>query len=202
MEKLRRIIYGLILVIAFSTVTSAQLVQLGLGGGLTSITSPSQFNGSIESGGFNFNDNYHFTIGAKFNIPLAPIIPMAFLDYHILRGSGSVAGSARNTSLSILSFGAEGEYFFLPLPFIKPYLLADIAYNSFGQLQYNIGSDSTFIQLSHTNFGVALGIGAEITILPKIDFDVSAKYNLFNLTARQSGEEILRAFTLNVVMLF
>ncbi|MGD1006246.1 MAG: outer membrane beta-barrel protein [Ignavibacteriaceae bacterium] len=200
MRKSIIFISGLFLFIIFSSVSSAQLVQLGLGGGLTDITAPSIYKGSVTNADFGFSDNYHFTIMAKFNIPLAPVIPAVFLDYHILRGGGTYNDTSISTSLYILSFGAEGEYFILPLPFIKPYILADLSCNSFSQLELDIGTGS-YVQLSHTNLGGAIGIGAEITFLPKIDFDVSAKYNLYNLTGRQ-GEEIVRALTVNIVMLF
>jgi len=201
MRKLTTVILGLFLFILFSSVTSAQLIRLGLGGGLTDITAPSIYKGSVANANYGFSDNYHFTIMAKFNIPLAPITPAAFLDYHILRGSGTYADTAINTSLYILSFGAEGEFFVLPLPFVKPYILADLAYNSFSQLQLDIGS-SSYVQSSHTNIGGALGIGTEITFLPKIDLDVSAKYNWYNLTGRINGQEAVNAFTVNVVLLF
>jgi len=201
MRKLKTLILGLFLFFLLSTITSAQIVQLGLGGGLTELTSPSIYKGSISSADYGFSGNYHFTIMAKFNIPLAPVTPAAFLDYHILRGSGTYNDTAVSTSLSILSFGAEGQFYLLPLPFLKPYVLVDLSYNSFSQLQLNIGSDS-YVQLSHTNIGGALGLGAVFTLLPKIDFDVSAKYNFYNLTGRVNGQEYVKAFTLNVIMLF
>jgi len=191
----------MIMFILFSSLTSAQIVQMGLGGGITQITTPKLFTDKVENTGYGFNGNYHFTILAKFNLPLSPVTPEAFLDYHILRGSGTFQDTAVSTSLSILSFGAEGEYYFLPLPYLKPYVLADLSYNSFSQLQLNIGSDS-FVQLSHSNIGGALGLGTVISVLSKIDFDLSVKYNIYNLTGRQSGDEIVRALTINIVMLF
>lgn len=201
MSKSITVIWGLFLFLLFSSVTSAQLVQLGLGGGLTDITAPSIYKGSVANADYGFSDNYHFTILAKFNIPFAPVTPAAFLDYHIIRGSGAYNDTSISTSLYILSFGAEGEYFIFPLPFLKPYLLADLSFNSFSQLELDIGN-SSFVQLSHTNIGGAVGIGTEITFFPTIDFDVSAKYNLYNLTGRQAGEEMVRAITVNVVLLF
>jgi hypothetical protein len=138
---------------------------------------------------------------AKINIPFSPVTPAAFLDYHILRGSGTYNDTSVNTSLYILSFGAEAEYFLLPLPFVKPYILVDLSSNTFSQLELDI-ADNSYVQLSHTNIGGAVGIGTEIKFLPKIDFDISAKYNVYNLTGRLSGEEMVKALTINVVMLF
>jgi hypothetical protein len=201
MRKSIILFFGLFAFILFSSVSSAQIFRLGLGGGLTEITAPSIYKGSIENADFGFTNNYHFTIIAKFNLPLAPISPAAFLDYHLLRGSGTYNDTAVSTSLSILSFGAEGAFYILPLPFVKPYILVDLSYNSFSQLQLDIGSDS-YVQLSHSNIGGAIGIGGEFTVLPKIDIDVSAKYNFYNLMGRKSGEEMIKAFTFNVVLLF
>jgi len=191
----------LIMLFTFATLSSAQIVQMGLGGGLTQVTTPKLYTDKVENTGYGFNDNFHFTILAKFNIPTSVVTPEAFLDYHILRGTGTYQDTAISTSLSILSLGAEGEYYFLPLPNLKPYVLADLSYNSFSQLQLNIGSES-FVQLSHSNIGGALGLGTVLSVLPKIDFDLSVKYNIYNLTGRQSGDEIVRAVTINIIMLF
>ncbi|MDR3628635.1 MAG: outer membrane beta-barrel protein [Ignavibacteriaceae bacterium] len=191
----------LFLFMLFSTISSAQIVQFGLGGGLTQITTPKLYTGSVANADYGFNGNYHFTILTKFNIPMSKVTPEAFLDYHILRGSGSYQDTAVSTSLSILSVGAEGEYFLFQLPGFKPYVLADLSYNNFSQLQLDIGSNS-YVQLSHSNIGGALGIGSEVTIMPKIDFDISAKFSYYNLTGRQSGDDVVRAFTLNIILLF
>ena len=201
MRKSIIFICGIFIFILFSSVSFARLIQLGLGGGLTDITSPSIFKGSIANADYGFSDNYHFTIMAKINIPFSPVTPAAFLDYHILRGSGTYNDTSVNTSLYILSFGAEAEYFLLPLPFVKPYILVDLSSNTFSQLELDI-ADNSYVQLSHTNIGGAVGIGTEIKFLPKIDFDISAKYNVYNLTGRLSGEEMVKALTINVVMLF
>jgi hypothetical protein len=201
MSKSLPVLWSLFVFILFSSISSAQLVQMGLGGGLTDITSPSLYNGSVSNADYGFTYNYHYTILAKFNIPFAPVIPVVYLDYHILRGSGIYDDTSISTSLYILSFGAEGQYFLFPLPFIKPYLLVDLSSNSFSQLELDIGSNS-YVQESHTNIGAAIGIGSEITFIPKIDFDVNVKYNLYNLTGRQSGEELVKSLTINLILMF
>ncbi|MCL5031252.1 MAG: porin family protein [Bacteroidetes bacterium] len=201
MKKFSKYCFVFLFFLFLSNIASAQLVRFGLGGGLTSLKSPDAFVNSIENNGLGFSNNYHLTAIVKFNFPLIPITPAAFIDYHILRGSGSRNSNNIETSLNIFSIGVEGELIIIPLPLVKPYVAADISYNKFGDLQETsqLGSGS---QPGMTRYGGALGVGAEITALPSIDLDLSIKYQLFNLVGKDSNESNINGITLNLILLF
>ncbi len=200
MKKLFFTGFAISVFIILSSTSNAQIIRLGLGGGLTLIKSPDAFTNSIENNGLGFTNNYHVTLLAKLDLPLIPITPAAFIDYHILRGSGSKNSQSVTTSLNILSFGVEVQWIILPIPLVKPYVAADIAYNHFGQME-ETSSQGTFQQSGMDRYGGAIGIGAIITALPVIDLDVSLKYHVLNLVGKDSGEDNINAITLNLILL-
>jgi len=188
-------------ILLISSISNAQLVKFGIGGGLTAINSPDIYTKSIGNGGYGFSSNYHFTALLKLDIPLVPITPGVFIDYHVLRGSGSTALGNVNTSQNIFTVGAEGQYNIFPLPFAKPYAEVDLAYNNFGDINYTDFS-GTYAMAGNSRFGAALGVGVVISAIPSMDLDVSAKYHFMNLVGKQSGESNINAATLNLILLF
>lgn len=197
MKKLTTILISLCFILMFTGLNKAQ-IKIGIGGGLTSIQSPNDFKTSISNGGKGFTGNYHYTIMAKLSLPLVPFTPAAFIDYHILRGSGSRGSSTLETSMNIFSLGLEGEFTLLPLPFLSPYICADVALNKFGQLE----ETGIANQAGISRTGVGLGVGAVLSILPKIDIDGSIKYQFMNLIGKSSSEGSINALTLNILLLF
>ena len=179
----------------------AQIIRMGIGGGLTTITSPSYYTDNISNGGFGFKDNYHLCVIAKLNLPLLPITPAIFIDYHYLNSSGQSDSGSVSYTQKIFSIGAEGEWYFLPLPLVKPYLLVNIAMNNFGELQKSV-SNQLYGQSSYTRYGAGIGVGAVLSVIPSMDLDISAKYHFMNLIGKKSNEEKINAFTLNLVLLF
>jgi hypothetical protein len=182
-----------------TNLSQAQL-RFGIGAGLTSITAPSGYTNSIADNGEGFGASFNFGAQIRLDIPLVPITPIFFADYHMLRGSGSLGPVTVNTSQNILSVGVEAEYILLPLPLIKPYISVEGAINNFGDLKEdtNLGSTSSG---SMSRFGGAIGIGSMITILPIFDLDVSLKYHFFNLIGKSSGEPGIDAFSLNLALI-
>ena len=191
----------LLLILLFSFPSKAQLVKFGIGGGLTAINSPDSLTKSISAGGLGFTSNYHFTVMAKLNIPLVPITPGIFIDYHYLKGSGTSTLGNVSTEQNIFSIGVEGQYNILPLPLVKPYAAVDIVYNHFGNLQIS-EAGYTYTFTGNNRYGAAIGIGALVTALPSIDLDVSLKYNFMNLIGKDSGESSINATTLNLILFF
>lgn len=191
----------LLLIIFISTPSKAQLIKFGIGGGLTSLSGPDSLTKSISNGGLGFTSNYHFTVMVKFDIPLVPITPGIFIDYHYLKGSGTNNAGNISTEQNIFSIGVEGQYNILPLPLVKPYAAIDIAYNHFGDLQVSEAS-AIFTSSGYNRYGAAIGIGAVVTAIPSIDLDVSLKYNFMNLVGKNSGEGSINATTLNLILFF
>jgi hypothetical protein len=201
MKKNIGLIFILSLFLLFSINVQAQSIRLGLGGGLTSLTSPNYYTDNISNGAYGFKGNYHFGLIAKLNIPLLPITPAVFIDYHYLNSSGKFDSAEVSYSQRIFSIGIEGEWDFLSLPVVKPYLLVNVALNNFGELNATT-SNQIFGQPSFTRYGAGFGIGTVLSVIPSMDLDLSAKYNFMNLVGKKSGEGSINAFTLNLLILF
>lgn len=202
MKYLKSILLVLLLLFFLPTLTNAQLIQLGAGGGLTQILAPEYYTNSVGDGGLGFTTEWNGGAIFKIGLPLLPITPRAYFLYHSLTGSGDLPTTNQNVenTQSISEIGIGLQYNFVPLPAgFDPYIALDIAYNSFSALEIN-GNEVSDSKVSR--FGGGIGLGTEITIIPIIDLDVYASYKMFNLTGKSDGEETVTAFTLDVFILF
>lgn len=200
MKKFTQFPILLCFILIFYNCSKAQ-IKIGLGGGLTSIQTPDAFKNDVSKGGLGFTGNYHFTAMAKLSLPLIPFTPAAFIDYHILRGSGTRNSYSVETSMNILSLGLEGELTLLPLPILSPYVCLDVTLNKFGQLE-ETSQLGSITQNGMSRYGAGVGVGAVLSILPKIDLDGSIKYQYLNLIGKNNGESNINALTINIIMLF
>ncbi len=192
----------IILLFIFSqSPADAQILRFGISGGLSSITSPDSYKNPVDQNGLGFGTNLHFGAQFRLDLPLVPLTPIIFLDYHLLRGDGQINGTKINNSQDILSAGIEGEYFVLPLPFVKPYISVNVALNSIGKLEEKSPLQTVTLP-GYTRYGGAIGIGTVITILPVINLDVSIKYQTLNLVGKGDGESNISMYNLNLAVIF
>ena len=148
----------------------------------------------------------------KLGLPLVPITPRAFILYHTLNGSEDLVdplekGTSINStnienSQSILSVGLGVQYGFIPVPVgVDPYLAIDLLYNKFGEFkQTTYGNEETFD--GESRFGLGLGVGAEISLIPVLNLDVLVSYQMMNLVGKEEGESSLSTITLDAFLLF
>ncbi len=199
----KSVIFGIIMLLfVFSqTSSNAQMLKLGISGGISSITSPNTYTNSVDQNGYGFGSNFHFGAQLRIDFPLVPITPIVFIDYHLLRGDGKRNDIQINNSQNIISIGVEGEYYILPLPFIKPYISLDVALNKIGELKEE-SPLGTSTQSGYSRFGGAIGIGTVVTILPLVDLDVSVKYQTLNLVGKSDGEGNISLVNLNLAVIF
>ena len=172
--------------------TNAQSINIGIGGGLTSVQSPSYYTDVA-----GFSSEYHIGIKGKLNFPLVPITPIAFVEYHFLRGSISTASGSADTKQNILSIGIGGEYSLIPGP-ISPYLGVDFEFNNLGDFEITDSNSVAGISRS----GLGLGAGVMIEILPVISLDASLKYQMLNLFGKIDNEETIGVINFNVAVFF
>lgn len=192
--------FGIIILLFLSqTETNAQIIRLGLNGGLTSISSPSYYTNSDN--GLGFGTNLHFGAQARIDLPLVPITPIVFVEYDILRGDGEINNVKLKDSQNILSIGVKGEYFILPLPLVKPYISLDVALNKIGALKMEAPRQTT-TSAGYTRYGGSIGIGTVITVLPMIDLDLSLKYQTLNLVGKSDGESNISLINLDLAVIF
>lgn len=177
-----------IVILIFGINSYGQGLKFGVGGGLSMVQSPDRLTNSAAEGGSGFGSEYHFGLKAKLSIPLVPVTPVGFLNYHLLSGDDDI-------SQSILSLGVGVNIELIPGP-LSPYGTIDLQYNSFGDTE--IGSQS-FDGYSRTGLGI--GAGIEFNLLPMVDLDLSAKYNMMNLMGKAENEETVGIITVNLTFM-
>jgi len=181
---------------------------VGVGGGLTQVLGPNSYTNDISNDGRGFSSEYNFGAIVKVGLPLIPITPRGFILYNSFNGSGTTPPSAffsehqTEYSQSITSFGIGAQFGFIPIPAgLDPYLSLDLVLNNFGDVTQTIdGNEQKFNGFKR--FGLQLGLGTEISIIPFINLDVFAGYNWYNLTGKEDGEETISAFVLDVFLMF
>jgi opacity protein-like surface antigen len=175
----------------------------GIGGGLSTVQAPDAYTNDLTSGGLGFSSGYHIGAKLKLSIPLFPLTPVGSIIYSHFSGDQSTPLGNIETSQSIWTIGAGAEYKLIPGP-LSPYLAADLEYNNFGDISVDAGNLPISISGagSRSRFGIAVGIGAELTILPVIGLDASIKYHFLNWIGKESGEETVSVLSYNLTVLF
>lgn len=199
---------SVLILLVFNANVQAQLVKVGVGGGLTQVLGPDNLTKDVSEDGAGYSSEYNLGIMVKLSLPLIPLTPRAFIIYNSLNGSGTFQPPAPaleqegEISQSITSFGAGVQYGFIPIPVgLDPYLSLDILLNNFGDLTTKVDGEEV-TSSGDTRFGLQIGVGTEITIIPLINLDVFAGYNLYNLTGKEDGEDTISALVLDLFVMF
>ncbi len=209
MKKNYVISFAVLFLVALPTFTSAQLIKIGAGGGLTQVLAPDGLTKDVSEGGLGYSTEWNAGIIGKVDLPLIPFTPRAFILYHSLSGSGSTPpelfkalqaeGDVEN-SQSILEIGLGAQYNFIPAPLgFDPYIALDLSFNSFGKSKVN---DVDIEGSDVSRFGGGIGVGTEISIIPVVNLDLYLSYKMFNLTGKEDGEETISAVTLDAFIIF
>jgi len=211
MKKFSIIFLSLYFIIIITNNVHAQLLSIGIGGGLTNVTGPDGFTKDVSDNGLGYSTEYNFGVVGKLGLPLIPITPRAIVIYHRFGGEGNrtpvlpKGNSVSETlefSQSILTLGAGVQYGFIPIPLgIDPYLSLDLTFNNFGE--FSTTTDGNEVKVDgNSRTGLQLGAGAEISIIPTINLDIFAGYNMFNLIGKEDGEETISAINLGIFLMF
>jgi len=179
MKKTNIFSFAVMFLLSIPTFTSAQLVKIGVGGGLTQVLAPESYTNY-------YSTEWNAGVIAKLDLPLLPITPRAFILYNSFWGED--ASSKAEGSLTIGEIGVGLQYNFIPLPAgFDPYIALDLELSRYQGLN---------------RFGAGVGLGTEINIIPILDLDVYACYKMFNLVGKSEVEETISALTLDVFILF
>jgi hypothetical protein len=191
------------------SLSHAQLVKIGAGGGLTQVLAPEGLTKDVSEGGLGYSTEWNLGLIGKVDLPLIPITPRAFILYHTLSGSGAnppelfkmaQAEDDVEYSQSIFEIGLGAQYNFIPAPLgFDPYIALDLSFNSFGKSKVN---DVEVPESSITRFGGGVGIGTEVTIVPVVNLDLYLSYKMLNLVGKETGEETISAVTLDAFIIF
>lgn len=192
----------------FVGISNAQGISFGATGGLTMVSGPDELTNDISDGGAGFSSAPHFGVKGRFSLPLIPLAITGQVLYTKFTGEGNTTvmgiNAAVETESSLLIFGVGAEYNFVPGP-ISPYAAFDIFYANSGDFKYTATamgttSEQTFDGENRT--GIGLGAGLKIGIIPLIDIDVSAKYNINNLIGKEDGEDTFSTINLSASVFF
>lgn len=206
--KKNYVLTGLVLILLLlPNFSSAQLVKIGAGGGITQVLAPDYFTNEVSDGGYGYSTELNFGLLGKVDLQMLPITPRVFIMYHLLSGSGEsspVFYGEPNVELtqSILEIGAGVQYNFVPLPAgFDPYIALDLGYFNIGKLSVN-GSEDIPLNETINRLGAGVGLGTEVTIIPLINLDFYLSYKMFNLTGKEDGEDTISAVTLDAFIIF
>ncbi|NNG27359.1 MAG: outer membrane beta-barrel protein [Ignavibacteriaceae bacterium] len=204
----------IIFAVMFSLTVYSQSISIGVGGGLTNVVGSEDFTNKITEDGLAYSTEWNMGVVAKLGLPIIPITPRAFILYHSFSGSDNIddiqlaKGTSINSteisnSQSLLSVGLGVQYGFIPIPVgIDPYLAIDLMYNNFGELEVMTPTQTIVLNESLSRFGLGLGVGAEVSIIPMLNLDVLVSYQMMNLVGKEDGESSLSILTLDAFLLF
>jgi outer membrane autotransporter protein len=190
--------------------TNAQLVKIGVGGGITQVLGPESLTDEISTaedwGGAGFSTEWNAGLIGKVDLPLIPITPRGFIIYHSFAASKEFPEIEVNpkieTNQTILEIGLGAQYNFIPAPLgFDPYIALDISLNTFGDYTTNVNGEE-FITDGFSRFGGGIGVGTEISIIPVVNLDLYLSYKMLNLTGKEDGEETVSAVTLDAFIIF
>lgn len=204
MNKNIGILAVFILTIFFSNKLQSQTIKLGVGGGLTFVTSPAAYTNDILKGGSGFSTEYHYGIRGKWDVPFAPIKPVIFINYYKFTGQQTYSTAEYKASTDIFSAGVKPEIPVFDNEF-HPYMSLCLSYNMFGKykkekITNNI--DSSYTYPGYNRLGLGIGIGGYVDAIPLIDIDASLNYNFLNVYGKSADEAGVSILSLDVTVFF
>jgi outer membrane autotransporter protein len=198
----KTIITTFLILFVFTSISTAQFVKVGVGGGITQVLAPDALTKKVSEGGLGYSTEWNLGLVGKVDLPLIPITPKAFLFYHKFSGSGTVLAQDVEYSQSVLEYGIGAQYNFIPVPLgFDPYIALDISSTNFGDFTAKVNGMETKSS-GVTRFGGGIGVGTEISIVPIVNLDLYLSYKMLNLVGKESGEDTISAVTLDAFVTF
>ncbi len=205
----KQFLYLTILLVAFLFQTNFAQIQFGVGAGYTTLSSSTSYTEPIEDGGTGFSSGMHYGAKLRIFLPLLPINVIGHFFYSPLNSKGTytyqgVTADYENSG-SLMNFEGGAELTLFPTG-IKPYISAVFLYSNFGKTTQTITAlgqtyENTITEAKNRT-GLGFGAGVRFTLLPIIDLEIAARYNINNLFGREEGEDYLNTFNLTAFVLF
>lgn len=184
-------------------------IQFGVGAGYTTLSSSDSYTEPVEEGGTDFSGGMHYGAKLRIFLPLLPINVIGHFFYSPLNSKGTytyqgVTADYENSG-SLMNFEGGAELTLFPTG-IKPYISAVFLYSNFGKTTQTITAlgqtyENTITEAKNRT-GLGFGAGIRFTLLPIIDLEIAARYNINNLFGREEGEDYLNTFNLTAFVLF
>jgi hypothetical protein len=202
-KRFKIVLATFLILFVFTSISTAQLVKLGVGGGITQVLAPDALTKKVSEEGLGYSTEWNFGIVGKVDLPLIPITPRAFIIDHMFSGKGTNELSQDvEYSQSVFEYGVGAQYNFIPTPVgFDPYLALDLSFSTFGDFTQKVnGVENKSSGVSR--FGGGIGLGSEITIVPVVNLDLYLCYKMFNLAGKDDGEDTISAVTLDAFITF
>lgn len=209
---MKRIVLLGITLLFLAGYTNAQNTKYGFSFGLTYILGPGFYTDDIDTSGraFGLTSNYHFGGKIKIGLQPVPIRLTGQLLYTSFNGSRNNVVISPNTAIDIqtssslftLAFGAE--YVISPEP-VSPYVTLELQMNNQGstKLTENLPNSTREISIDgNSRWGLGLGAGLDLGIVPQVDLDAAVKLNLVNLFGKKDNESTFSTFNLTLSVLY
>ncbi|MBU0475924.1 MAG: outer membrane beta-barrel protein [Bacteroidetes bacterium] len=178
----KNILFIMLFTALISSLTFGQSIKVGVGGGYTALTGDNSFTAEDA---LNLNSGIHYGGKILVSLPVLPIQFAANIYYNPLSNEYTepITNTTIKTETSFLSIGLGAEFTLIPGP-IQPYLAGELLYTSFGEATVNDFSASE----AESKTGLGLGAGLYFKLLPVINLDFSAHYNMNTLLS--SGDAL------------
>lgn len=202
MNTFKTIFTTFLILFIFTSISTAQLVKVGVGGGITQVLAPDVLTKKVSEGGIGYSTEWNIGLIGKLDLPLIPITPRAFIIDHMFSGKGTYENQDIENSQTVLEYGVGAQYNFIPVPLgFDPYIALDLSFSNFGDFTQKVnGVENKSSGVSR--FGGGIGLGSEITIVPVVNLDLYLCYKMFNLAGKDDGEDTISAVTLDAFITF
>ena len=192
-----------LLFITSMLLTSNVFAQFSFGGGIgATFALNDDFTKPISEGGLGVGTTFHYGAKIRFGIPLTPVSLTASGYWAKFESDGQINIFDIHYEQDFIVFAGGAEVTFLPGP-IKPFIAADFLYTKWGDEKLEIdGEEMENASNDISRTGLAIGAGAKLTVLPLVDLELIAKYNMHNLFSKEDGEDDFNTYTITFNVMF
>ena len=88
MNRTKTVLITFLILFIFTSISSAQFVKVGVGGGITQVLAPEGLTNKVSEDGLGYSTEWNIGLVGKVDIPLVPITPRAFIIDHMFSGKG------------------------------------------------------------------------------------------------------------------
>jgi hypothetical protein len=194
-----------IFAVTFLFISSNSFAQFSVGGGMgATFFLNDDVTKSISEGGYGLGTEFHYGAKLRFGIPLTPFSIVGGAYWTNMKSDGTYEGYSVEYDQTMFVFSGGAEMTLMPGP-IKPFIAADLLYTKIndGELTVSGGGTSTTSTVEgDTRTGLGFGAGVKFTLLPIIDVELVAKYNMHNLWGKEDDEDSFNTYTITANILF
>jgi hypothetical protein len=226
-DKMKKSILILSLFAILTPSIKAQTFYVGIGGGFSTMN-PVEYHGFTyqndittwlgefeEIKGQKNDKGLNLRGSIKYDINILPVNIIAGIGYTKYTGKADYVKATvppwystmyyigeyeSKTDLLSINTGIQYEVIH---SFVTPYVTLQAMMNRFGETTLEMkNSGNVYEEVKfekRTRYGLSIGGGLDITIIPKIDTNLEINYVLHNLIGKENGENSINSFNINLI---